>query len=190
MAISTSGSVLAVFSTEDKAAAAIEALQIAGFQAHQIGAARSAGYGKTATDTGVNTETTATGAHPDAHTGTTGMGAQAEAVWDKVRNFFDGNDESQGSVGTVAEYAKERGLPNAAGYDAHTVASGGYPFHKGDVAAMLGSLAVSGERAKYFQHFLSTQTGSVLVTLSAGERQGEAEQILKEHGGDLGEAAS
>ena len=181
MASSTTGSLAALFRTEDQATAAIEALQAAGFQAHQIGAARSAHHASTATETGVNNETTSTGV-----IGTTGMGARGESILDKVKGFFEGNDASQGTVGSVAEYANESGLPNAAGYDAHSVTGGDYPFRKDDVSALLGSLAVSSERAHYLQHSLSTQPGSVLVTLSAGERQGEAERMLTEHGGDLG----
>ncbi len=182
MAASTTGSIAALFSTESKAAAAIEALQASGFQAHQLGAARSAEHTSTATETGVSNETTATG--------TTGMGTGAEGILDTVKNFFKGTDEPQGTVGSVAEYANESGLPNAAGFDAHTVTGGDYPFRKDDVSALLGSLNVSNERAQYFERSLRAQPGSVLVTLSAAERQGEAERILNEHGGDLGGASS
>ncbi len=184
MATTTTSSVVALFSTEHQAAEAIQALQTAGFQAHQIGAARSAGYASTATQTGVSSETTSTGM-----TGTTGMGARTEGMWDKVKNFFDGN-EAQGSVGGVEQYADERGTARATDYDSHEITGGGYPYDQGDVSGLLTNLSVPSDRSQYFEHRLSTQPGSVLVTLSAGERQAEAERILTQHGGDLGGASA
>ena len=188
MATTMTSSVVALFSTEHQAAEAIQALQTAGFQAHQIGAARSAGYANTATQTGVNNQTTSTGM-TSGQTGTTGMGAQTEGMWDKVKNFFEGN-EAQGSVGGVEQYADERGTARAADYDSHEITGGGYPYDQGDVSGLLTNLSVPSDRSQYFEHRLSTQPGSVLVTLSAGERQAEAERILTQHGGDLGGASA
>ena len=184
MATTTTSSIVALFSTEHQAAEAIQALQAAGFQAHEIGAARSAGYAGNATQTGVNNQTTSA-----SLTGTTGMGARTEGMWDKVKNFFEGN-EAQGSVGGVEQYADERGTGRANNYDSHEITSGGYPYDQGDVSGLLTNLSVSRDRSQYFEHRLSTQPGSVLVTLSAGDRQAEAEGILAQHGGDLGGAST
>ena len=165
---STNGYVVAFFSSEREASDAIQALHAAGFQPHHIGAARAG---------------MAAGSQPsdsDGVVGTMGFGAEVEKIWDKVRSFFDVN---QGS----GQYRSDE---RANQTSARGITGGAYPYDHGDLAYLLKGLSVPVARAQYFEHRLSGSPGSVLLTLSAPEREEEAQRILIQHGGDLGRASA
>ena len=116
--------------------------------------------------------------------GTTGFGDAVEHMWDRVRRFFDVHE------GPLPEKL-ERGADSVPDTDVkHSIASHGYPYDHGDLSYLLRGLSVPTERARYFEHRLTAQHGSVLLTVSAPEREQEAEDLLARHGGDLGGAAA
>ena len=166
MATST-GSVVAFFGSEQAASEAIQSLHQAGFQPHHIGAARGGtAAGRQHSD-------------GDAAVGTMGFGTEVEKVWDKVRSFFDVNQSGS------QHQSDERANRNSA----RGITGGAYPYDHGDLAYLLKGLSVPADRAQYFEHRLGGSPGGVLLTLSAPEREEEAERILTQHGGDLGGAA-
>lgn len=203
----TSSSVVAFFSTEAQAAEAISALQSAGFQAHQIGAAANAsssnaGYGNTSAGMS-SSSASGTSTHSN-------MAQKTEGVWEKVKNFFEGNEgdnysQRTGTTGTsfgssksgdVEQYADERARDGAS----HEITSGSglgtsgsygndeNYYEPGDVSHSLTGMQVPDTHSRYFEHRLSSGSG-VLVTVSAAGREAEAERILQQHGGDLGSNA-
>ena len=174
MTISASSSIVAFFPTDQQAVAAMEALQQAGFRAHDIGAARRGGDMDSAGGKGEGMPVV----------GTMGFGHTVEHMWDRVRRFFDVHE------GSLPEQL-ERNAKSIPDTDVqHNIASHGYAYDHGDLSYLLRGLSVPEERARYFEHRLSAQHGSVLLTVSAPEREAEAEEVLLRHGGDLGAAAA
>ena len=195
MATST-GSVVAFFSTEAQAAEAIDALHSAGFQAREIGAATNTGYGSTAGNYGESYSGTAGPTGTSTGTAAHQAGAKAEGMWDRVKNFFEGgpSNEATGTTGRniqggVEPYADERsrevtGGSYGANYDSD------YDYEPGDVSHSLAGMSIPEERSRYFENRFSQGHSGVLVTVSASGREQEAERILEQHGGDLGANAS
>ncbi len=188
MATTSSSSVVALFSTEGQAAEAISALKAAGFSASQIGAAANS---NTSSSTGALSADT-TGSYADDTTQSaagTSLGAKSEGVWDKVKNFFEGNEG-----GGVEQYANERAHDNAS----HEVTSGGYHlgsdgydhYEPADISHSLGGMSIPDEHSRYFEHRMTTGNSSVLVTVTASGREAEAAGILEANGGDLGSGAN
>ncbi len=177
----TANSVVAFFTNESKAAEAIDALQAAGFHAREIGAATNAGYGSTSSASyGTGTGSTST-SHSTA--GST-AGAKAEGVWDKVKNFFEGGDNTEGGV---EQYADERARDNST----HEITRGGYAsgydYEAGDVSHSLSGMSIPEDRSRYFENQFANGRSGVLVTVTPSVgRESEAERILEQHGGDLG----
>ncbi len=162
----TANSIVAFFSNESNAAEAIDALHAAGFQAHEIGAATNTGYTAPAGYTG------GSAAEPSQTAGS-GTAAKAGQVWDRVKNFFEGDAAQPGSTvsGTSGDVMR------TGEYDA---------YEPGDVSHSLGGMNIPESRSRYFENKFATGSG-VLVTVSPTTgRDGEAEAILKQYGGDLG----
>jgi len=189
----SSSTVVAYFSTESAAEKAVSQLRDAGFTSKQIGvASRSsqAGYGEVytdntnndvypakaanATDTTWNADTAATS---PATLDKTKKPAAAghESAWDKVRNFFSGSE-------TVEPYADEQAKENFASHEITT----GNEYSRDDIHGSLTGLSVPEERSRYFGHRFGKGEQGAVVTVNASGREAEAEQILTENGGDLG----
>ena len=104
-------------------------------------------------------------------------GAKAEGVWDKIKNFFEGSPEaysgerSQGDLGT-REITSE------------------YNYDHDDFHQNLNGLNVPQDRSRYFAHRFGSANEGAVVTVNAGDRAGEAQEILTRFGADLGENAS
>ncbi len=187
MATST-GSVVAFFSTEAQAAEAIDALQSAGFQAREIGAATNTGYGSTAGSYGESSYAGTAG--PTGTGARTATGAKAEGMWDRVKNFFEGG-ESTGTPGRnvqggVEPYADERSREVTGG----NYSAGDYDYEPTDISHSLTGMSIPEERSRYFENRFRQGHSGVLVTVSASGREQEAERILEQHGGDLGANAA
>lgn len=91
------------------------------------------------------------------------VGQDHRSLWDKIAEFFKGHGS-----GTDSESEREmRG-----------------------VTGPLGQMGVEDERARYFDHQLSNNPSSVLVTVRANGRRRDAETILEQNGGDVGRNAS
>ena len=174
MATNSQTSVVALFSTQALASQAIQALKNAGFTASQIGAATSADTPDTQGSLGTESTGTTNAAGTGSH-----VSAAAGGMWDKVKNFFEGNEE-----GGVEQYADERARDNSSHEITGGYGAGGYDT--GDVSHSLEGMSVPSEHSRYFEHRLSSGNTSVLVTVTAPGREQEAATILTQAGGDLG----
>ena len=104
-----SNSVVAFFTNEAKAAEAVEALHAAGFQAREIGAATNAGYGAGAASSSSDANYAGSSLGEKAQAVGSNIGAKTEGVWDRVKNFFEGDN----TEGGVEQYADERARDNS-----------------------------------------------------------------------------
>lgn len=168
----SSGVIVGYFEHKTDAQRAVEALQDAGFTSAHVGVAHRETAGAYSSD----------GATP-----TSGSGRKEEGMWGKMKNFFGGDAEPYADERTRGELANREITPNPADNYAGADTYSGYDqdFHEN-----LSSMSVPQDRSRYFSHrFTSGQDGAV-VTVNAGDRNGEAEQILRRFGADLGENAA
>lgn len=182
------GTVAGFFDSEGNAERAISELISAGFTRGQIGVALSSGSGATTGGTGMTSgQTGATSGQTTAGSIATGVAAQGEGVWDKVKSFFGGNEaepyagEQTGNGMSTREITSEAGYGN--GYDEEG-------YHSDAVHHSLSGLSVQPERASYFGGRLSQGDQGAVVTVSAAGRASEAEAILQRNGADLGNSPS
>lgn len=196
MATTSTNSVVAFFSSEAQATEAVSALKDAGFTSNQIGVAAGTGapeadYASAGTAApGAASSATSAGSSATTTAGATSRGgaqatAGAEGVWGKLKNFFEGGENTQGGV---EQYADERTHDRAS--HEITNSTSGYGYETGDVSGSLGAMSVPQEHARYFEHRFSTAERGVLVTVTAPGRESEAADILEQQGGDLGTAAA
>ena len=183
----TTNAVVAFFSSEAKAAQAIDALNAAGFQAREIGAATNTGYGTSETESGATGSTGSAASSMGSTVAGVGstVAAKTEGVWDKMKNFFEGGT----SEGGVEQYADER----AGDRSSHevtrggAVASGAYDdYEPADISHSLTGMQIPESRSRYFEQRFNAGHSGVLVTVSAAGREAEAERILTQYDGDLG----
>lgn len=160
---------------EDQTAAqrALEELRDAGFSSAHMGVAHRGG-------SSTSKFASASG------TGATSKESKSnhEGMWDKMKDFFEGrsaepyaDEKAKGDLAT-REVTDD---PYAAGDD--------YRYDHSDVHESLNSMSIPEERSKYFGHRFGTSENGAVVTVKAGDRAAEAEEILRRNGGDLGENA-
>ncbi|HEY0797342.1 MAG TPA: YsnF/AvaK domain-containing protein [Acidisarcina sp.] len=175
--INSANTVVGYFESHSEAEAAIAALESAGFQAHEVGVAAHAGGFK---------GSDASSAREGASTSGEGTG-----LWDKVRNFFDGNvaepyagerTSGEGATQVITDETAGRGT-----YSAGTESNGYEQYGADDFHGSLSGLDVSPEHSRYFGDKL--RNGGAVVTVSAGNRREEAIEILEDNGADVGEGA-
>lgn len=179
--------VAAFFSTETEAGNAIRDLKTAGFSSNQIGLALASGRGTSDSSTVNAASTSTTGIR---HTGKvpSQAHAKAESAWERFKEFFTGGD------GDVEPYADERDRGSATageitGPSAATSAQPGQYGHE-DVTGSLTGLGIPENRARYLARKLRSGSNGAVVTVNAGPRRQEAEEILTSRGGDLGANAT
>lgn len=173
-ASTTSNTVVAYFSNESAAERAVEQLRDAGFTSSQVGIASrgsGSGAGSASTTGGAAAASAGHTASSAAHT----AGAKAESAWDKVRNFFTPND--------AEPYADERTRGDFASHEITT----GDEYSSDDFRQSLSGLSVPEERSRYFSSRFGQGEQGTVVTVNAPGRESEAERILTENGGDLGD---
>ena len=108
----------------------------------------------------------------------TSTGQKAEGAWEKFKSFFTGDPEPYAEERTRGDLAT-REITN---YD---TTSSRDDFHQN-----LSGLSVPEDRSHYMSHrFHGSQDGAI-VTVNAGDRAAEAQEILQSNGGDLGENAA
>ena len=157
----STGTVAGYFHDNGQAVQAVEALKSAGFGSAHLGVAHQGG---SSTDSGTSHESGGPG------------------VWDKIRNFFDGNtSEAYADENSQGDLANREVTPNPddAGYNAYGA----------DLHGNLSGLNVAQDRSRYFAHKLGSSGSGTVVTVNAGDRVSEAETILTRYGADLGEQA-
>jgi uncharacterized protein (TIGR02271 family) len=157
---SATTTVAGFFENHEDAARAVTALHEAGFTRDQVGLARNGGKDKNDTS--------------DSHEGT----------WDKVKNFFSGNEaepyageRTRGELGT-------REITDVGGYDQ------GEGYDADDLHGSFREMAIPEEHSKYFTHRLEKSARGAVVTVRAGDRVDEAEGILERNGADLADESA
>ncbi len=171
----STNTVVGYFSTHDQAQSAVEALKAAGFQAREVGmAARGSSLGRTTQ----NTTTSGNTFGYDTTTGEHGTG-----VWDKIKNFFEGDTDQASYTGDPVRGSSET---HENTYDDY-----GSEYGSDDVHHTLAGLSVPEQHSRYFGNRFSSGSEGAVVTVSAEQgRQEQARAILKQCGADLGEGAA
>ena len=171
----TQSTVVGHFASAAQASEAIEALHAAGFDSSQIGVARN-----TASEADLESDPSYAGAGDRESTADrTQSAGKTPGAWDKVKHFFGSESE-----GGVVQYADTRVHDGSS----HEVTRGDYGT--GDLSQSLSGMSVPEERSRYFSHRFGSSAESVVVTVSAVDREEEAERILADHGADLGHEAT
>ncbi|HLJ78013.1 MAG TPA: YsnF/AvaK domain-containing protein [Acidobacteriaceae bacterium] len=104
-------------------------------------------------------ETTKGSAAPETHL----------SFWQKVKAFFEGedwNEERQRTQDTTGESV--------------------YDYESGDFQQSLGGYSIPEERSRYFNDRFNRDPNGVLLSVEAGNRTAEAEEIIEKNGGDVG----
>ena len=180
MASTTTGTVVAYFTSETQAEKAVSALKSAGFQSSQIGVALSS---QGATGAGYDASGTGTTGYDSGTTGTTASsvghaaGAKTASAWERFKNFFEGGDVEPHADEKTTDTTRSHEITAGSGY--------GPAYGHEDFSDSLSGLDVGEDRSRYFGHRIGSQQGAV-VTVSAAGREEEAEAVLEENGGDLG----
>lgn len=161
----TSGTIAGYFDNHADAQKAVEALQDAGFTSAHLGVAHRGNSTAGSTASGSASR----------------VGAKAEGVWDKVKNFFEGSPEA---------YSEERSEGDLGTREITTSDYGGGNYGNDDFHENLSGLNVPQDRSRYFAHRFGSGTEGAVVTVNAGSRSAEAQGILTRYGADLGENAA
>jgi uncharacterized protein (TIGR02271 family) len=190
----STGTVAAYFSSETKAEDAVQDLKTAGFSNNQIGLALASGRGSSDSSS-VNTGSTSSTARTQQTGNVSSQAhAKAEGAWERFKEFFTGGD--------VEPYADERDRGSAAAGEitspaATTSTERGYrdPYSSGqygyeEITGSLTGLGIPENRARYLASKLRSGSNGAILTVNAGPRQAEAEQILTSRGGDVGANAT
>lgn len=162
------GTIAAYFDDSSDARQAVEALKDAGFLSAHIGVAHRGQFGTTSTQSTTGTSTATSRKDSDEHSFST---------WDKVKNWFSGDEPEP--------YADEADRGDAASREVT------YPgYSSSDLHGSFQNLDMPEEHSRYFSHRLGRGQNGAVVTVNAGNRRAEAEEILTRYGGDLAQAAA
>lgn len=161
MSVATRGTVIGVFDSHSRAQAAVNDLRSAGFTESQIGVASKSETVTGATDATDSDENAATGATTGA-----AMGLGAGALW---------------GMGVLAGVLPAIGPVIAGGTLAALAASAATGAAAGGLAGALIGMGVSDEDVKYYDSEFTR--GRVIITVDAGARATEAQEIIARHGG-------
>jgi uncharacterized protein (TIGR02271 family) len=163
------GTIAAYFDDSNDAREAVEALHDAGFSSAHIGVAHRAHSSFSSTE-------------PSTGTRSTGGEKKHEfSTWDKIKHWFSGDEPEP--------YADERTRGDLATHEiTDPDAAAGYA--SSDLHGSFRSLDIPEERSRYFSHRLGRGQNGAVVTVNAGARRAEAEDILTQYGGDLATGAA
>jgi uncharacterized protein (TIGR02271 family) len=155
------GTIAGYFPSWKSAESTIKALEKANFNRNQVGCAILSGTGE-----GTLHDTRSTGEHKTA--------GHEPGTWNKIKDFF--------GAGPVEAYESE-----AAGDSYDHEVTPGYYSHE-DFHHSLTGLDVPEEQVRYFRSRFGRDAEGAVVTVRAQGREAEVEQILRQHGADLGES--
>ncbi|HEY3628878.1 MAG TPA: YsnF/AvaK domain-containing protein [Terracidiphilus sp.] len=167
------GTIAAFFDNSDDARQAVEALRDAGFTSAHIGVAHRGKYGSSSAAPAASTTTTTTARNQTKEHGS--------STWDKVKNWFSGDEPEP--------YENERPRGDLAGREVIDPDAGS-GYASSDLHGSFRYLDIPEDQSRYFSHRLERSTDGAVVTVNAGARRAEAEQILTQYGGDLATNAS
>ncbi|HVG27649.1 MAG TPA: YsnF/AvaK domain-containing protein [Acidobacteriaceae bacterium] len=160
---SQAGTIAGYFENHTEAERAVDALRDAGFTSAHVGVAHRGGsYGSE----------TSSGSTAGA------VGEKAEGAWEKFKNFFTGGPEAYAEENTRGDL----GTREVTSYD--------NDGDRDDFHQNLQGLSVPEDRSRYLSHRFQNNDNGVVVTVNAGPRSGEAEEILTRYGADLGHNAA
>jgi hypothetical protein len=167
------GTLAAYFEDSSDARKAFDALKQAGFQSAHLGIAHHGTYTGISTTLGNTTvyETSEENNEP--------------STWDKIKAWFSGE-----SPETIASQQRDDNLVNRS--DVGKPADDLDPGYDdtSDLQPSFTALNLPEDRARYFAHRFRNGKNSAVVTVEAVDRVVEAESILQQHNGDLGENAA
>jgi uncharacterized protein (TIGR02271 family) len=163
---------VAYFDNPDKAQRAVDQLRNAGFSSAHLGFAHRGG----------------SSGHSSAGSAAHKTENAAHNMWEKVKDFFEGrspenygDERTRGDAGT--REITDPGVSTNAPYGT----SSGYTGD--DLQHSLTGMNVPEYRSRYFgRRFESSENGCIL-TVNASGRVADAERILRDNGGDLGDSA-
>jgi uncharacterized protein (TIGR02271 family) len=164
----TAGTIAGYFDNHADAQKAVEALQDAGFTSAHLGVAHRGGYGSDSATSDSGSATSNTSSK---------VGAKSHGVWDKVKNFFEGSPEAYSGERSEGDLGTREITPE-------------YNYDHDDFHQNLNGLNVPEDRSRYFAHRFGSGSEGAVVTVNAGDRAAEAQQILARFGADLGDNAS
>lgn len=174
-----SNTIVGYFQSQTEAQRAVEALQQAGFTSAHVGVAHR-GSSSNWSDSSAR-DTSGTRQEHDH-----------ESVWGKMKNFFGGDAEPYADEQRYRELANREVTPNPAdqyssGSYAGSDTGRGYDedFHQN-----FTSMDVPEDRSRYFSDRFRSGSEGAIVTVNAGDRNAEAESILRQYGADMGENAA
>lgn len=195
--------IAAYFEDDAKAREAVEALHEAGFLSAHIGVAHRANRGASSSgsfESGTAGDTKSRTSASGTRAGETFEGSENQhpgfTTWDKVKSWFSGSEPEPYEDEHLRRPDATREITDSsvatAGYPQGRVSSdydtGGYD--PSDLHGSFAGLDIPEDRSKYFTQRLQKGRNSAGVTVRAGERRPEAEEILTRYGGDLGDNAS
>lgn len=154
--------VVAYFNNPSEAEKAVNRLIDSGFSREHTGFVSSSPYPGSGSEANLHEK--------DKDTPTEGM-------WDRIVHFFEGDSSSNDRQ------------PHGADMEEDDTA-GEYEYGHEEWSGSLGSMGLSRERSRYFEQQLNNGQEGALITVQAGDRRQEAEQILRWCGGDLGDNAA
>lgn len=168
------GTIAAYFDDSNDAREAVEALHDAGFSSAHIGVAHRGHSSFSSTES-------STGSATESSIGTRGENKHEFSTWDKVKHWFSGEEPEP--------YADERTRGDLATHEI-TDPDAGSGYASSDLHGSFRSLDIPEEHSRYFSHRLGRDENGAVVTVNAGTRRAEAEDILTQYGGDLASNAS
>jgi|ERR1019366_2252834 uncharacterized protein (TIGR02271 family) len=175
----STGTIAAYFEDNADARQAVEALQRAGFSSAHLGVAHRVGAYSTTTSS--DTE----------------VGQKEESTWDKIKNWFTGNEAEpyadECTQGDLATHEVARNPADSSRIETNRVDEeydNPQGYNTSDLHQSFKGLDVPEERSRYFSHRFGKEDKGAVVTVKAGDRVAEAESILAQYGGDLGEGAA
>ena len=159
------GTVVGYFTSRTNAESAIQSLQNANFKRNHIGYAVRSGAGTSGTT--LRTETAGTKSEHEP------------GAWEKIKGFFNAGPEPYASEPLTGR--REASTDQFRDREVTTPT-----LNNDDVHHSLTDLGVPEEQSRYFRRRFGSGTEGAVVTVTAPGREAEAEQILKQHGADVG----
>ena len=157
--------VVGYFTSRTDAESAIQSLQNAKFKRNEIGYAVRTGTGTSGTT--VRTEKPGTKSEHEP------------GAWEKIKGFFNAGPEPYATEPST----KHREATTDPREDREVTTPA---LNYDDVHYSLSDLGLPEEQSRYFRRRFGTGTEGAIVTVTAPGREVEAEQILKQHGADVG----
>ena len=215
---SSRSNVVGYFSSRSDAERAVNELKERGFTSSQIGITTRSSHAATAgTDKPYIGDRKAANSTGPIRGTTETTGEKVRGAWDKIVDFFGGEDreriddradESYANRSHPGSYeAQSSAVPASVRPDADSLATGrpseysatvaqgnsrsyDYDYEGEEFEGSLQELQVPQERSRYFRHLFDRNPDSTIVTVSAPGRENEAEAILERNGADLGANAA